>query len=116
MKKDRAMKETKELLNLLVISAIVLLCFSKVATACPPPACPDCYTWDEETKQCEPDCSLGEDCCSGGSSRCCDDGECCYMDCCGGPCEVCDFVTGCEKNPLSKQEFKQFVFLYFSCP
>jgi len=91
MKKYRAMKKIKELLNLSVIFVIVLLCFSKVATACPHPPCNPCYEWDGETEQCVWDCSSGQTCCGG--TTCCDivnccNGSCCgsFQDCCGGEC------------------------------
>lgn len=66
MEKSRAMKETKELLNLLVILATVLLCFSAVARACPHPQCNPCYEWNEETEKCVWRCSSGESCCGEG--------------------------------------------------
>ena len=63
MKKHRAMKKIEGLLNLAVIFVIVLLYFSKVATACPHPPCNPCYDWNDETEQCEWRCSSGEACC-----------------------------------------------------
>jgi hypothetical protein len=102
MKKDRVMQETKELSNLLMIFAVVLLCFSAVVTACLHPPCDPCYYWDEETEQCVWRCSSGEACCGAGlgncynttTTQCCDqetghtcpkpveDWECCNGSCC----------------------------------
>jgi len=109
MKKGRAMKETKESLNVLVIFAIVLLCFSAVATACPPPQCNPCYTWNGE--RCVWDCSTGQTCCGGSccSNECCNDtccnpgdnccnNSCCSNECCNNVCcpsgyDCCDGLT-----------------------
>lgn len=38
------------------------------------------------------------------------------VDCCGGPCEQCDFVLECKKDPFSYGvEVKRLVFLSFGC-
>jgi len=103
MKKGRAMQEKKELLNMLVIFAVVLLCFCAVATACPPPECPDCRIWNGN--RCVWDCSYGQSCCDDAcynpsTQKCCDppgddNGYPCPKSntCCSGGC--CDPVL-CE--------------------
>ena len=111
MEKYRAMEETKEILNLLMISAIVLLCFCSVATACGP-ACPPCHTWDGQ--DCDWNCSSGESCCDGSCYdtskwQCCDqetgkmcptpkeDYECChdsYSCCAAHLCQSCIYTEG----------------------
>ena len=37
------------------------------------------------------------------------------IDCCGGPCGICDFVEECEKNPFTRLEVKEAVFSSFGC-
>jgi len=37
------------------------------------------------------------------------------IDCCGGPCEMCDFVETCEKSANMVEEQKSLVFSDFDC-
>ena len=37
------------------------------------------------------------------------------IDCCGGPCERCDFVEECEKDPFAYIEVEKLVFSSFGC-
>jgi len=37
------------------------------------------------------------------------------VDCCGGPCGICDFVETCEKNPFIQFEQEKYVFSSFDC-
>ena len=85
------MKEAMSKSIVLVLFCLLLLVsFSSRATACPP-ACPDCYYWDDCERECVWACT-GEETCCGGSccgNECCND-VCCGedQDCCGGEC--CD--------------------------
>ena len=37
------------------------------------------------------------------------------LDCCSGPCERCDFVEECEKDPFAYIEVEKLVFSSFGC-
>lgn len=37
------------------------------------------------------------------------------IDCCGGPCGICDFVKECKKNPYSYLEERKLAFSSFGC-